>query len=263
MDPPNAEESADEYEWDLDRLVERSKRSTGVRLPSAFARGGRHEAVLPRLIQGGRGGGVRLKLYLSMVLLGGSRRAHHVHGPNTIVDVSGPTWARALGLRDPAGSGARRVADAQNRLADLSLVRVERVAGRPPKLVLLNATASGEPWTDPGTPYIRVPLEVWTNRWIWALGAKELAVLIAILDLCSGTGRDRKGGPQALSGTPLGGYGMSADTWRLASASLTNHGLIRTERVVARTGLESARLRKRYELLGAGLARMAPLARGS
>ncbi len=258
MDHTSTASNPTESDWDLDHLVDRSKRASGVRFPSSFARGGRREPVLPKLIQGGRGGDVRLKLYLSMVLLGGSRRPHAIHGPNTILDVSGPTWARVLALPDPVGAGARRVADAQNRLAGMNLIKLERNPGQPPKIVLLHASASGEPWAEPGTPYIRVPIEIWTKRWIWALSGKELAVYIAILDLCGGTGRDRKGGPQALSGTPLASYGMSPDTWRLASASLQEHSLIRTDRAVVRVGLESPRRRKRYEVVVDGLDRRAP-----
>ena len=85
---------------DLDRLIARSQRHSGARLPSTFARS-QGDGVVPPLadlIHGGRGGEVRLKLYVSIVLLAGSMKAHPQFGRNTIVDVSGPTWARILAL---------------------------------------------------------------------------------------------------------------------------------------------------------------------
>jgi len=205
---------------------------------------------------------VRLKLYLSMVLLGGGRHLHEVHGRNTIVDVSGAIWARALALKDPRGTGARRVVDAQNHLAERRLIDLERRAGQAPKVTLLHPSGSGQPWVEPGTPYILIPLGLWTARHIWALSGKELAVLIAILDLCGGDGRDGTGGPQALSGTPLDHYDMSEDTWRIASKELEKIGLVRTDRVLVRMDLESPRLRKRYQLVPDALEPMPDDTRG-
>jgi hypothetical protein len=248
-----------EAAWSLDRLVKRSKRTSGARLPPSFARGP-GEPMLASLLRGGRGGSVRLKLYLSIVLLAGSKHQHQVHGRNTVVDVSSARWARALNLADPTASGARRVADGQNQLAERRLIGVERRPGQEPKVTLLHPSGSGRAWVEPGTPYVRVPLEIWTRRWIWCLSGKELAVLIALLDLCGGKGRDGTGGPQALSGTHLMHYGMSEDTWRLGSAMLERRGLIRTDREVVRVDLESPRRRKRYQLALGALDEDAPLA---
>lgn len=247
-----------ESTWALDRLVERSRRTSGARLPVSFARGDGGTPVLSDLVRGGRGGAVRLKLYLSIVLLAGSKHEHELHGRNTVVDVSGATWARALALPDPSGAGARRVADAQNQLASRKLIALDRRAGHAPKITLLHPSGSGRPWVEPGTPYIRIPLEVWTRRWIWALAAKELAVFIALLDLCRGKGPDGTGGPQALSGTFLRRYGMSEDTWRIASKALEEYGLIETDLALVRVDLESPRRRKRYHLIWGGLELEAP-----
>jgi hypothetical protein len=249
-----------EATWALDRLVDRSQRRSGVRLQASFARGDGGETMLANLLTGGRGGTVRLKLYLTTVLLAGSKYTHKVHGRNTIVDVAGATWAKALALPDPDRAGARRIADAQNQLAKRQLIQLERRAGQAPKITLLHPLGSGGPWVEPGTPYIGIPLELWTKRWIWCMSGKELAVLIAILDLCGGRGLDRSGGPQALSGTHLRHYGMSEDTWRIASAALEKqYRLIRTDREVVRVDLESPRLRKRYKPVPDALSAMAPV----
>ena len=76
----------------LPKLVTRSRRQSGARLPAAFARG--DGAMLGETCSGGRGGDVRLKLYLSMVLLAGSRNPHAVHGSNAIVDVFSASFER-------------------------------------------------------------------------------------------------------------------------------------------------------------------------
>jgi hypothetical protein len=127
----------------LTSRVDRSRgRATGVRLPATFVRGDGRKPMLSELLRGGRGGEVRLKLYLSTVLLAGSKHSHEIHGKNTIVDVSGPTWARALALPDPAAAGARRVADAQNQLASKRLIKVNRRPGQEPRVQLLHPSGS-------------------------------------------------------------------------------------------------------------------------
>ena len=259
--PSDLDISADSV-WTIDRIIERSRRSTGARLPASFLRAdSERDPALARLIRGGRGGGVRTKLYMSKVLLAGSSHAHPMYGRNTIFDVSGPSWARALALPDPEHAGARRIADAQNQLADMKLVQLARQASHPPIVRLLHPSGSGDDWVEPGSPYVRIPLDIWTNRWLWYLTGKELAVLIATLDLCGGKGVSRTGGPQALSGTPRRRYGMSEDTWRLASASLEQIGLIETDSAIVGTDLMTPRRRKRYLALPEMLDRVAPLPR--
>jgi hypothetical protein len=164
----------DESHRDLDRLIDRSRRSSGARFPAAFARGVPGATPsLARLVQGGRGGDVRLKLYLSTVLLAGSNRRHPKLGSHAISDVSSATWARILALPDPQSGGARRVADAQDSLVDLKLITVERRPGMSPIVRLRHPDGSGTKFVEPGTPYIRVDLGIWTNRWIWHLRARR------------------------------------------------------------------------------------------
>lgn len=251
-------EMTDESVAVLDRLVERSRRVSGLQLPATFVRGSSDgKYMLADLIRGGRGGEVRLKLYLSTVLLAGGRHEHEVYGRNTVVDVSGATWARALAIPDPVGAGARRIADAQDQLASRGLIAVDRRPGQAPRITLLHTSGSGQPWVEPGTPYVTIPLGMWTNRWIWRLSGKELAVLMALLDLCGGGGLDGTGGPQALSGTQRDHYGMSEDTWRIASKALERYGLIETDVALVRADLESPRRRKRYRLVEDGLGALA------
>lgn len=230
------------------RLVERSRRHSGVQLPPTFARGSpRKPPPLSRTIQGGRGGEVRLKLYLSTALLAGSANKHRIYGENAIFNVSGPSWARALALVDPDHRGARRVADAQTWLHRAKLLQVERRAGVEPVVRLLSADGEGRRWSRPTLPYITVPLSLWDNHWIWFLGSKELAVLIALLDLQGGRGTSASPEPQWMTSEERARYGLSADTWRLATSSLEAKGIVQTsfEDALGRD-FETRRRRKTY-----------------
>lgn len=211
------------------RLVDRSRRHSGLQLPPSFARGtAAKPAPLSQMIQGGRGGEVRLKLYLSTALLAGSAHRHPTYGANAIFNVSAPSWARALALPDPDAKGARRVADAQTWLHSANLLKVNRRAGAEPVVRLRSADGENRAWARPTSPYITVPLNLWEKHWIWFLGAKEIAVLIALLDLQGGKGKKDAPEPQWMSTGERDRYGFSADTWRLATASLQAKGILAT-----------------------------------
>lgn len=244
------------------RLVERSRRSRGVQLPVSFARGGPGQpSPLARLVRGGRGGEVRLKLYVSTVLLAGGPAEHKQYGANTVVDVSAQAWARALALPDPPGSGARRIAEAQGWLDASGFLKVERRRGREPIMRLLSADGKGRPWVRPTAPYITVPLELWANHWIWLLEATDLAVLISLLDFQGGreAGPRRKGrlSPSPAT-TPVGGHWMTAeersryclseDTWRHAPRRLAELGLVDVGEATVSRDFEAPRRHKTYRV---------------
>jgi hypothetical protein len=199
------------------------------------------------MIQGGRGGAVRLKLYLSTVLLAGSVNSHALYGANAVFNVSGASWARCLALPDPEARGARRVADAQSWLHKHRFLDVTRRPGSEPVVRLLSPDGAGRPWSRPTTPYITIPLSLWENRWIWALGARELAVLIALLDLQGGRGGTSSAPtPQWMTTEQRSRYGFSADTWRQASIALEARGIVVTDEEVVAMDFETARRRKTY-----------------
>jgi hypothetical protein len=78
------------------------------------------------------------------------------------------------------------------------------------------------------------------------LESKEIAVLIALLDLQGGRGTPSKPEPQWLSLEDRARYGFSDDTWRLASQSMEKLELISTERASHSRDFESKRFRKTY-----------------
>jgi len=232
----------------MTRLIKRSKRHSGIQLPSSFARNTSGQlAPLACLIRGGRGGAVRLKLYLSMVLLAGGPHKHPVHGANAIFDVSSPWWARLLGLSDPDGKGTRRIADAQNSLQAMKLVNVQRRSADEPVVRLRRADGSDQPWTRPTKPYITVPRGLWSGGWLVALTAKQLAVLVALLDYQGGR-EPAPGARHPLEPEHYRWYGMSDDTWRLGSAGLKATGLVDTELEPVQRSFETKRVRKTYRV---------------
>lgn len=230
MFPP--ERCDDAARLTLSRLVARSRRQTGLQLPTSFLRGtGGDSAPLAKMLSAGKGGDVRIKLYLSTVLLAGSVNKHPVHGANVVHDVAGASWARALALQDPSGRGARHVAAAQSWLHNAKLLRVKRRPGREPLVRLRSADGQGRRWQRPTAPYLTVPIELWEQHWIWFLDAKDLAVLLALLDLQGESGLPSKPEvePRWMATEDYERYGFSPDTWRLAAKSLANKGIVLTD----------------------------------
>lgn len=234
---PSTSAADDMSDYQLRRIVERSRRQTGLSLPLGFVRDTRgSNPPLAQLLRGGRGGEVRLKLYLTMALLATKK-------PYEIRPIAGRTWASALGLPEPETRGERRIADAITWLADKQhpMVKVTRVPGSPPTVRLLNALGTGRQWDRATTPFVRVPLAYWTERWIWKLTGAATAVLIIIMDEQSKRTHLAKRGAKAgssiepvaasFSGVERRFRGLSDDTWARAVAELSHKGLIDIGRV--------------------------------
>ena len=169
---------------------------------------------------------MRLKLYLSTALLAGGAWSHPMYGRHAVFNVSRSWWARILALPKPRTKGARRVAEAQSSLVVKKLVTVERRAGTEPVVRLLSADGREKAWSRPTAPYVSIPLTLWSNHWLWVLRAKDLAVLIALLDLQGGHGSVERPEPQWMDSERRSSYGLSPDTWRLASGRLERLGLL-------------------------------------
>lgn len=229
----------------LDRVVERSKRRSGLQLPTTFVKDReKFDPPLAKLVRGGHGGEVRLKLYLTMALLAGQ-------APHKIRPISARTWATALGLDDPDTNGARRVADALNWLAKEDaqdrkpLVKLERVSGEPPTVQLLSATGNGKVWSRPTQPWVTMPLTYWSEGWVWRLTGSGTALLLIILDE---QGRMR-GKPASFTGQDRKLRGLSDDTWTRATKELKDFGLIEVGKVTNGENLDWRRARNTYLVL--------------
>jgi hypothetical protein len=142
---------------------------------------------LAELVRGGRGGSVRLRLLLSMPWIGSA--------PPHDVTMPGRVWATLLGLEDPEGAGARRVADAVRWLQKRGYIEVLSNTGKPNTLRLLSEAGAREPYELPGAAYnrlrdqpgeanahlyVRLPSALWTSGWMSVLSPPAVAMLLVL-----------------------------------------------------------------------------------
>jgi hypothetical protein len=223
----------------MDYLVSRSQRTSGLQLAHSFLRDySNRTPPLAQLIQGGRGGEVRLKLYLTACLVTAASPYAYTHA------TASRSWAEALNLDDPGGKGARRVSTAFGWLHENRFLDVDKKKGRTPTFRLLSTTLDGSPYERPKTHYVTVPLGIWKRHWISALSAAELGVFLAILD---GPGDDAPGGrPRYLTEGQKNGYGLSEDSWTRATWQLQRLNLIEVDRQVVGGVMRHSRMRNIY-----------------
>lgn len=210
-------------------------------LPIAFIRnllGEDEDPPLARLLRGGRGGEVRLKLYLCLCLRATSAPY------NIKATIPARAWAIALGLNEPEGAGARRVGDALRWLKDNRYIRLNGERGHPAAIQLMDVDplGSGEKYKGRGsTRYVTLPLSFWEQQWIVRLSGKALALLLVLLELQGGredsafleTGRKQE-------------YGLSDDTWTRATAELKSIGLLKVNRISQGKDFDFRRMRNEY-----------------
>jgi hypothetical protein len=229
----------------LNRLVVRSKRASGIQLPVGFVRteDPSERPPLARLVRdgsssrGGRGGAVRLKLYLCLNLLA-------AHPPHDIRPIPARAWAETLALPDPRARGGRRVSDALEWLDDAKMIRLERHRGAGPTITLLDPTGTGGDFKR-YRPYVSVPVGFWREQWITRLSGSAVALLIVLLDLQGGM--KSKGGTW-LTTSQRARYGLSDDIWTRASKELVKHGILTVGRVPQGRDFDYRRMRNIYRI---------------
>lgn len=140
---------------------------------------------------GGRGGAVRLKLYLSFLWL-----ARNSERP--VYRFASREWAVLLNLPKPDTAGARRVNDALRWLEEQSFVRLERKRGASTVVYLLDDGGSGERYQPPGLLltqkrpklpdnqrekhyYVQFSANFWLDGWIATLSGPAVAMYLVLL----------------------------------------------------------------------------------
>lgn len=222
----------------LEQAVKKSKRSSGIQLPLGFVRSETAAGVPPvaQMIRGGRGGAVRLKLYLTMILIAAK-------GPHGIDNVPARAWAETLNLDDPDGLGARRVSDALQWLARNHFISLVSRRGSPPAVTLRSALGDNQPFDRGRRIYLSVPLGLWEHHWITRLSGSGLALLLVLLDLQGGKSASS---PPSLPGPLRRRYGLSDDTWTRASHELEAHGLLQIKKQPHGRDFDFRRMRNTY-----------------
>lgn len=192
-----------------------------VPLRRAFTRmaSGSQESPLARMLKGGRGGEVRLKLYLSLLWISVAE-PHDTEYPAR-------AWAELLGLPDLDGLGTRRVQAALAWLDREGFIQLKKSPGRPARAFLLDDDGSRQPYELPhkqGEMYVKVPADLWKNDWWPRLSAPGLAILLVLLDWRPhpDTGKPMWIAPSVKEKQ----YGLSPDTWTRGVAELSSLGVI-------------------------------------
>lgn len=182
---------------------------------------------------GGRGGQLRLKLYLSLLWIC-AKPPHEVVRPAR-------AWAGLLGLDDPAGRGTRRVQDAMRDLQERNMVVIRNRGSAANGVTPLIEWGTGQPYSTPpeaynhfqlrgASPetlaahrYFRLPSSLWTSGLIARLGGPGLAMLLVLR--CEQQGTDGK--PVWFSpDRALNRFGLAESTRRQGLDQLRAEGLV-------------------------------------
>jgi hypothetical protein len=191
---------------------------------------------MARMLRGGQGGEVRLKLYLTMTMLA-------ARPPHDIRSIPARTWAQVLALPDPEVNGARRITDALAWLRDENLIRLDSRQGMPKDVTLLSPTGNGKGYSWRGSWYVSMPIGFWQHEWIYQLSGTATAFVLVLRDMRS----DRSDSdPPWLTTTQKRRYGLSEDTWTRATKELTSQGLLTVRRKPQGKEFDHRRLRNTY-----------------
>lgn len=222
------------------------------------------EAPVPPLasmVKGGRGGAVRLKLYLSLLWLARNQEAPYF-------SYSAQDWAVLQGLPDPTGLGARRVQDAFRWLEGATLVELDRRPGVATGVRLLDDGGTGASYVSPGIAmsrskgnsrsrtdhrYIQLKADFWTNGWVVELSAAAIAMYLVVLH------EQRGDSAEAVWIAPSVGqntYCLSTDFRSSGFRELVDLGVLTKSRQAVHRGAFSGRERARniYQLVPNAMA---------
>lgn len=215
-------------------------------------------APLALLLRGGRGGDVRLKLYLSLLWAAGrGRDDRHKTRP-----YPARAWAGLLALPDPSGNGQRRIRDALQWLTKQQLINIEREKGSPLTIQLRRDDGSGSAYTNPGSDatrkkaskagfprrdlFISLPATFWTDGWIIRLSGRAIAMFLILADVTFASPDDYA---WIAPGLARERYGISEDTWSKGLAELRKHDLVQVKKMpVGEDEFDVIRTRNSYQL---------------
>lgn len=231
-------------ESELRRVASKSHRTGNVPFPPDFViakEGQDRRPPLARMIQGGRGGSVRLNLYLCITMMATSE-PFNLRKPPTPRG-----WARMLAL-DPL-TGDRRVQRSLKWLAENDFVKLEPRWGGPAEITLLSPAGDGREYVRPIEQvsnqgrYVGVPVEFWTRGWLLELSTTAVALLLVLRDALGG-----RTAPQYIPTDKQRRYGLSSDTWTKASKELRRYGLLTVGREAQGSTYDYQRMRNTYLL---------------
>jgi hypothetical protein len=193
---------------------------------------------LARLIQGGRGGEARLKLYLLLTMMA-TRYPYDIRNPRN-------PQTLALTLDLPPATGPRRITSNMKWLSDHDFIRLTKRPGLTPAIQLLDPYGSGYSLENPRSnrPWMTIPIGFWSRGWLLQLSPVAIAVLFSL--------REHLGGyetPRYMLRDRRESYHLSHDTWTRGSLELEDNGLLTvTRRLHGQDQYADMRLRNNYWL---------------
>ncbi|GAA1915973.1 hypothetical protein GCM10009716_26580 [Streptomyces sodiiphilus] len=221
----------------LGKAVDMSERHGKVAFSPSFVRSQADGAQPPlaRLIQGGRGGEVRLKLYLCITMMA-TAEPHDIRRPPVPY-----AWARMLAL--PPETGPRRVTNNLKWLSRNGFIELEARRGSTPAIKLVSLEAPDLPYVRASTQgrYIGIPLEFWRNGWILRLSPTGIALLFTLLESQGGYEEARY-----VTSERRDTYGLSHNTWTKGRKELEQYGFLTVKRTPQGTDFDYRRLRNSY-----------------
>lgn len=210
---------------------------------------------LARLLRGGRGGDVRLKLELSFLWFAA--------GPPHELSYPARAWASLLDLDKPETNGARRINEAIGWLETNNFIHVQGRVGQPNIVRLLSESGDGSPYELPGTAYnrlrnnqkaaephryVQIPNEFWTNGYLAVLSGSAIAMFLILLNEL----RNQDPQKSVLWFSPQRAdirYGLSDDTRSKGLRELVQAGVADVRRQsIAPDSFDFKRLRNVYRL---------------
>ncbi|MFC1431363.1 hypothetical protein ACEZDB_11980 [Streptacidiphilus sp. N1-3] len=210
---------------------------------------------MARLLRGGRGGQVRLKLYLSFLWM-------QTEDLGTPLGYPARAWATLFDLPDPSKAGARRITDAQSWLEEQGFVGVAARPGSGNLITLLDDSGNREPYVVPGAAanreraekgkslqnrYIQLPGTFWTNGHITVLSGAAIAMLLALL--CEKGASEEGTGMWFSPSDAERRFALSEDTRSKGLRELSEAGLVTTRRrPVNPTDFDVRRMRNVHDL---------------
>lgn len=218
----------------------KAKRSGYVPFPPAFViadEGADRPPSLARMVQGGRGGAVRLKMYLCITMMATSE-------PFDLRKPPGPNgWTQMLAL-DPK-HGPRQVARNLKWLADRHFIELGERWGLPATIKLLSAAGDSKEYTQPRVQgrYVGMPVEFWTRGWLLELSPTAVALLFVLREALGGHSK-----PAYIATAKRDRYGLSHHTWTEARKELERQGLLTVKREPQGSFWDYTRLRNAYQI---------------
>lgn len=230
-------------------------RRKNIPVRKAFIRDDSGETPFQKLYVGGKSGALVVKLYLLMI-------GRASKPPFEIIDTPASGWARALGLQDPRGKGARKIKNALKKLEELQFIELLSVPGKPSIIRLLSESGTGESYETPSryfyekqkvgeSPvYFKISGKLLIEGEFQQLSGAGLAMLLVL----AAEEAYKKPVWFATEEFPKR-YGISAATRAKGTKELLEHGLLRiSKRYLDERGrsvsMRTQRKRNIYRLIG-------------